>query len=383
MASAVAARYPADMTALDVLAVHREADPRLDTAVNLNDFEAIARDRMAPAAYDYVAGGAGDEWSLARNLAGWRDRTLRPRVLVDVSTVDAATTMLGTPVSMPLAIAPMASHGLAHPDAEVATARAAAAAGVPFILSTMSSCSIEDVAGSAPDAIRWFQLYTQPDPGVSRGLIERAAAAGYDAVVLTVDLPVLGNRERDRRHGFDLDVPHGNFAPDSEAATAADLLQRGLSALGAVRHTSLRWEDVAEIRSWSSLPLVLKGILTGEDARLALDHGADAVVVSNHGARQIDGVPAAIDVLEEVVAAVDGRTEVWVDGGVRRGIDIVVARALGARGVLLGRPILYALAAGGQAGVERALGLLRTEFELALALVGAPTVEDVGRTHVA
>jgi (S)-2-hydroxy-acid oxidase len=369
------------MTALDVLAVRREADPRLAAVVNLLDFEAIARDRMAHSAYDYVAGGAGDEWSLGRNLAAWREHPLRPRVLVDVSTVDAATTMLRVPVSMPVGIAPTASHGLAHPDAELATARAAATAGVPFILSTMSTYSIEDVAAAAPEATRWFQLYTQPDPAISRRLVERAEEAGFRAIVVTVDLPVLGNRERDVRNEFDLDVPRGNFA-QADTDRSAEVRVGDLPLLGADRHTNLRWEDLAGIRSWTSLPIVLKGILTGEDARLAVEHGADAVVVSNHGARQLDGVPAPLDVLEEVIAAVGGRTEVWVDGGVRRGIDIVVALALGARGVLLGRPVFYALAAGGQAGVELALGLLRTEFELALTLVGARTVDDIGRAHV-
>ncbi|HYC07780.1 MAG TPA: alpha-hydroxy acid oxidase [Candidatus Binatia bacterium] len=370
------------MTAVDVLAVHREADARLGSVVNLLDFEAIARDRMAPAAYGYVAGGAGDEWSLARNLAAWREHPLRPRVLVDVSDLNAATTLLGTPVSMPVGIAPTASHGLAHPDAELATARAAATAGVPFILSTMSTYSIEDVAAAAPDAIRWFQLYTQPDPTVSRQLVERAEAAGFRAIVVTVDLPILGNRERDVRNGFDLDVPRGNFAAVAGTDRTAEAGVGELPLLGAVRHTNLRWRDLAEIRSWTSLPIVLKGILTGEDARLAVDHGADAIVVSNHGARQLDGVPAPLDVLEEVVAAVGGRTELWVDGGVRRGIDIVVALALGARGVLVGRPVLYALAAGGQAGVELALALLQAEFELSLALVGARTVGDIGRAYV-
>ncbi len=373
------------MSATDAAPGHGETGSLRDAVVNLAGFEPIAREVMDPAAFDYVAGGAGDEWTLARNLDAWRERVLRPRVLVDVSTVETATTMLGTPVAMPIGIAPMASHGLAHPDAERATARAAAAAGAPFILSTMSTSTIEEVAAAAPDGIRWFQLYTQRDRAVARRLTQRAEAAGFGAVVLTVDLAVLGNRERDRRSGFVLDVPLGNLATDravdpDEAAGPDE--EASFAAPGGVRHMSLRWEDLAEIRSWTSLPLVLKGILTGEDARIAVEHGADAIVVSNHGARQLDGVPAAIDALEEVVAAVDGRTEVWVDGGVRRGIDVVVARALGARGVLVGRPILYALAAGGQAAVERALGLLRAELETALALMGTATVEDVGRAHV-
>lgn len=370
------------MTASNVLAARREVDSRLASVVNLGDFEAIARDLMAPAAFDYVAGGAGDEWSLARNLAAWRDHPIRPRVLIDVSTVDPSTTLLGTTVAMPLGIAPMASHGLAHVDAETATARAAATAGVPFILSTMSTASIEEVAAAAPDGILWFQLYSQRDRSVARRLVERAEAVGFRGLMVTVDLAVLGNRERDRRSGFALDVPLGNFAGRIDRDAAAGLEEASFGALGGVRHVSLRWEDLGEIRSWTSMPVVLKGIMTGEDARLAVEHGADAIVVSNHGARQIDGVSAPIDVLEEVVSAVGGHTEVWVDGGVRRAIDIVVARALGARGVLIGRPILYALAAGGQAGVERALTLIHEELEIALALVGAPTVDDIERDHV-
>jgi 4-hydroxymandelate oxidase len=338
--------------------------------VNLHEFERHAAASMAPSAYDYVAGGSWDEVSLGEVDTAWRRYRLRPRVLVDVSRIDPSTTLLGAPAAFPVATAPMAVQGLAHPEGEIATARAAAAAGVPFTLSTMSSCSIEEVAEAAPDGVRWFQLYTQAHPGRSRSLVERAAAAGYSAVVLTVDLPVLGYRERDRRHVFEL--PRlGNFAGEP------------LSPLHGDPGPSLTWDDLATIRSWSGLPLVLKGIMTAEDARLAAEHGADGIVVSSHGARQLDRVAAPIDVLEEVVAAVAGRAEVWVDGGVRRGLDIAIALALGARGVLVGRPILWALAAGGQNGVERALAILREEFEITLALLGAATPAAIRREHVA
>jgi 4-hydroxymandelate oxidase len=373
------------VTLTDALATARDPDARLASTFRLQEFEAIARERMTPAAFDYVAGGAGDETSLGENVAAWRRRILRPRVLVDVSTVDSSATVLGSRVAMPLAIAPMASHGLAHPDAEVAVARAAATAGVPFTLSTMSTRSIEEVAAAAPDGIRWFQLYIQEDRGLARAFTERAAAAGYRAIVLTVDLPVLGIRERDRRRGFTLDVPLGNFAGRTEFAGRTDpkaSATDGYAMVAGVREASLVWADIATIRGWTDLPLVLKGILTAEDARLAVDHGADAIVVSNHGARQLDRVAAPIDVVEEVVAAVDGRAEVWVDGGARRGIDLVVARALGASCVLIGRPILWALAAGGEAGVDRALAILREELEVALALVGAATLSGIARTHV-
>lgn len=355
------------------------------SAHTLADFEAPARAAMEPAAFDYVTGGAWDEITLAENEAAWRRRRLRPRVLTDVSRVDPSTTLLGSTSALPLAIAPMAAHGLAHPHGEVATARAAAAAGVPFTLSTMSSRSIEEVAAAAPTGTNWFQLYTQADPGRSRELVERAAAAGYGAVVLTVDLPRLGYRDRDRRSGFDLPAL-GNFPADRPThrpefgGTNSD--PTGFGRLDAPGHR-LTWSDLAAIRSWSDLPLVLKGILTAEDAHLAVEHGADAIVVSNHGGRQLDRVPAAIDVLEEVLDAVAARTEVWVDGGVRRGLDIAIAVALGARGVMLGRAALWALAAGGQAGVERALAIIGEEFEIALTLLGAASPADLRPAHVA
>jgi 4-hydroxymandelate oxidase len=382
----------------DPLATHREVDPRLDGVVALADFEPIARDRMDPAAFDYVAGGAWAEITLRENVAAWSRRRFRPRVLVDVSTITTDTTILGRPVTLPLAIAPMAAHGLAHPDAEAATARAAMAAGVPFCLSTMSSRSIEEVAAAADGAAapgtpapRWFQLYLQADRGLDRELVERAATAGFDAIVLTVDLPVLGYRERDLRTGFRLDVPLGNFGPGwspvdgsphpASASAARDgpagPSDDGYAMLGQQRHLGLRWEDLAEIRSWSRLPFALKGILTAEDAARAAELGVDAVIVSNHGARQLDRAPAPVDVLGEVVAAVDGRCEVLVDGGVRRGLDIAIALALGARAVLVGRPIMWALASGGEAGVSRALEIVRDELERALGLLGAPSVADL------
>ena len=343
--------------------------------VSLLDFEPLARRAMHRGAYDYVAGGSWDELSLGENVAAWRRRTLRPRVLVDVARVSAATTMLGQACAMPVAIAPMAGAGTAHPDGDVASARAAAAAGIPFILSTFSTRSIEEVAAATPDATRWFQLYVQADPERSRNLVERADAAGYRAIVLTVDLPVRGYRERDRRSGFDAPAPvaaAGVAAADGAGEPAGDLLTR-----------SLTWADLPAVRSWApSLPLVLKGILCADDARLAVEHGADAIVVSNHGARQLDRVPATVDALEEIVEAVRGRAEIWVDGGVRRGLDVAIALALGARGVLLGRPAFWALATGGQACVERALAIVREELETALALLGTPTPSDITRAHV-
>jgi isopentenyl diphosphate isomerase/L-lactate dehydrogenase-like FMN-dependent dehydrogenase len=362
-------------------------DPLLDSApiVALRDFEGLARAAVEPDAWDYIAGGAWDEVSLAEAETAWRRRRLRPRVLVDVSKVDPATTMAEVAVTMPVAIAPMAAHRLAHPSAELATARAANAAGVPFTLSTMSSASIEDVAAAAPDGIRWFQLYTQADPKGSRSLVARAADAGYSALVVTVDLPVLGYRERDLRSGFDLSAGRGNL-PDRDpdlAARGGTRPESGYDILRDELDRGLTWRDIETIRSWSGMPIIIKGILTAEDARIAAAEGVDGIVVSNHGARQLDRAVATADVLEEVVEAVAGAAEVWVDGGIRRGLDVVTALALGARGVLVGRPILWALAAGGQAGVERALAILRTETIIAMTLLGARTPDELTRGHVA
>jgi isopentenyl diphosphate isomerase/L-lactate dehydrogenase-like FMN-dependent dehydrogenase len=362
----------------------RDAGVDLDRIVALREFEPIARTAMEPAAFDYVAGGSWDEQSLGEAEAAWRRRRLRPRVLVDVSCVDPSTTLAGDPAALPVGIAPMAAHGLAHPDAEPAMARAAAAARIPFAASTMSTASMEEIAAAAPAAARWFQLYPQSDPGRTRSLVERADAAGYTAVLVTVDLPVLGYRERDLRSGFDLSVTHGNF-PDAgpDHASHDGTVDGGYDLVSETIDRGLVWDDLAELRSWTPRRLFLKGILTAEDARMAVDHGVDGIVVSNHGSRQLDRTVATADALEEVVATVDGRAEVWVDGGIRRGLDVVTALALGAQGVLVGRPILYALAAGGEAGVARALAILRQETILAMTLLGTPTVADLTRENVA
>ena len=353
---------------------------RLARIVTLADFEPLARAVMEPSAFDYVAGGSWDEVSLHENIAAWRRRRFRPRVLLDVSGVDPTSTFLGQPSALPVAVAPMAFQSLAHSEGEIEAARGAAAAGIPYTLSTTSSQPIESVAAGAPDGTIWFQLYTQADPAVTRSLVERAEAAGCRAIILTVDLPVLGYRDRDRRAGFLL--PHmGNFEDVSATHGRAALDSPTLLHAPGMEPT-LVWADLATIRSWTSLPLVLKGIMTAEDARLAVEHGVDGIIVSNHGARQLDRVPAAVDVLAEVVRAVGGRAEVWVDGGVRRGLDIAIACALGAQGVLVGRPVYWALAAGGAAGVERAIAILREEFELALALLGTPTPADIGPSHL-
>lgn len=352
----------------------------LAAIVNLHEFEAHGRARLAGPAWDYIAGGAWDEITLAENDAAWREFRFAYRVLTDIRKVDVGGSFLGRPSALPIAIAPMAAQAMAHPDAEGAMTRAAAAAGIPMILSTSASMTPEEVAAVAPDAVapdadRMFQLYLLRDLGYTRSLVERAEIAGYRAIVLTVDLPVLAYRERDRRNAFVL--PR---MPLVEAAAGAARGRYG--GLDDQRAIGLTWADLAEIRSWSKLPLVLKGLVAPDDARLAVEHGADAIVVSNHGARQLDRSLATADALEAVVSAVDGRAEVWVDGGIRRGLDIAIALALGASGVLVGRPFYWALAAGGQAGVERAIAILRAELELALPLLGCASLADLSAVLV-
>jgi 4-hydroxymandelate oxidase len=339
---------------------------------------------MEPAAWDFLMGGAEDEITLAENVAAFRRRRLLPRVLVDVVDVDVRRRVLGTEVAFPIGVAPVAAQVLAHPEAEAATARAAAAAGAIFCLSTVSSRSIEDVAAAVPaDARRWFQLYVNEDQEFTRSLVRRAEDAGYEAIVLTVDLPVLGYREREKRRGWELDTPLGNF--DRSMVMAVDSDRSGeveIDRLLDTRHVRLTWDDLATIRSWSSLPLILKGILHPDDARLAVEHGAAGVVVSNHGGRQLDRAPATLDVLEAVVAAVDGRAEVYLDGGVRRGSDALMAIALGATAVFAGRPFVTALGVAGEAGVDRAFAILREELERAMALLGTSKLTDVRRDHI-
>ncbi|MGH2728991.1 MAG: alpha-hydroxy acid oxidase [Actinomycetota bacterium] len=347
----------------------------MKNVVRLDDFEALAKERMEPAAYDYYAGGAADEITLADNVDAFRRFRLRPRVLVDISGLDPSTTMLGERVAMPVGVTPTALQTLANPEGEVATARAAAEAGVLFGLSSISGRALEDVGSVAGP--QWFQLYVHKDKGVAKALLERAVAAGFKAIVLTVDLPVPGYRERELRSGLQLqEGAFGNFA---ELATHGLKL---LDVIEGVVNPSLTWDDLEWIRSVVDLPLLIKGILTAEDAAIAVDNGVAGIVVSNHGGRQLDRVSASIDVLEEVVDAAAGRCEVYLDGGVRRGTDVLVALALGARGVFIGRPFLYALAAGGQEGVAHALKLIKLEVANAMALLGTPTVNDVTRSHV-
>jgi len=343
----------------------------LSAVVNLSDFEALAVERMTPAAYGYVAGGAWDEISLRESVEAWTRFRFVPRVLRDVRTVDVSGTFLGRKAALPTAVSPTAAQGLAHPNAEAEMLAGAAAAGIPHCLSTTSSMSLEDVAAAAPDAERWFQLYIVGGMGYSRSLVERAEVAGYRAIVLTVDLPVLGKRERDIRLGFEMPplahIDAVDDEHDSRYGALADPLKAGLT-----------WDSLAEIRSWSSLPLIVKGVLAPDDARRAVDAGVDGIVVSTHGGRQLDRVIATADALRPIVQAVDRRCEVWVDGGIRRGLDVVAALCLGATGALIGRPFYWALAAAGREGVEHAAGILRAELEIALPLLGCSSIDELG-----
>ncbi len=337
--------------------------------------ERRARERLDAAAYDYYAGGADDELTLADNVAAWTRWRLRPKVLRDVSAVDPATTVLGVPVRTPVLVAPTAYQRMAHDEGEVATARGAAAVGTLLCVSTLATVALDEVAAAAPDAPRWFQLYVRRDRAWTAELVARAAAAGYRAIVLTVDVPVLGRRWREERNDFTL--PTGMVM--ANVGTAPPTVKgSGLAAYAASEFDpALTFDDVGWLCSLSDLPVVVKGVLRGDDAAAAVDAGAAAVVVSNHGARQLDTAIATADALPEVAAAVGDRAEVYVDGGIRRGTDVVKAVALGARAVLVGRPVLWGLATGGADGVAAVLTELTEEVVRALMLCGAATLDDV------
>jgi isopentenyl diphosphate isomerase/L-lactate dehydrogenase-like FMN-dependent dehydrogenase len=338
--------------------------------VNLDDFEPLARRRLEPGAYAYYASGAADEITLKNNAAAFRRRRLVPRILVDVSAIDTSAEVLGKPVAMPVGMSPTGLHGLAHPDGEVASARAITDAGCIFCESTVASRSLEDVA-TACDGRLWFQLYVQKDRGFTGELIGRAVASGYEAIVFTADLPVVGYREGEMR--VPLQIGHDAFGNYVRRDTSGEMM----AVIGAEFDQALTWQDIEWVRSQTDLPLVLKGVMSSDDARLAVAHGVDAVIVSNHGGRQLDRTLASIDALPAVVDAVDGAAEVYLDGGVRRGADVAIALALGATAVFLGRPLLYALAVAGQEGVAHAVALLRAELENTMALLGTTAIPEI------
>ncbi len=377
----------------------------LKRAFSIDDLERLASRKLARAVYDFYAGGAEDEACMHRNRAAFGRLELVPRILAGVSDVQLESRLLGAPAGMPLAIAPMGAVGFGRRGGDLELARAAAVARVPYVLSTTGTASIERIASDAGGRL-WFQLYPLRRREVSEKLVQRAQAAGYEALVVTVDVPVGGKRERDLRNDFAMPfrfTPRNMLGFAMRPRWALDMLIRGVptlenlaqltgddstahslarsssnaSSVGGEFDMSFRWSDLASIRSQWKGKLLIKGVLHPEDALRAVEHGCDAVIVSNHGGRQLDSAPSPVSVLPEVVQAVGGRAEVWVDGGIRRGADIVKARALGATGVLVGRPLLWGVCAGGEEGATRALSIFRDEMSKTLHLCGIGSIEAI------
>jgi isopentenyl diphosphate isomerase/L-lactate dehydrogenase-like FMN-dependent dehydrogenase len=346
--------------------------------VSCADYERLAEERCESGYWGYVAGGAGDEVTLRENVAAFGRVQLRPRMLVDVSKVTTRSSVLGAEVAMPVLVAPTSLQRVAHPDGEAGLARAAEAAETVYCLSSLASVRPRELAEAVPGAFRWFQLYWSHDWEFTRELVAEAAETGYSALVLTVDFATAGPRDRDRRSGYSL--PEGLPTPNLPRSLGTSAYFH--DTLSEVVDPSLTWRDLESLRSECPLPLVVKGVLTAEDATLAVEHGAAGIVVSNHGGRQLDGVPATLDVLPEVAEAIGGRAEVYLDGGIRRGTDVAKALALGARAVLVGRPALWGLAADGEEGARHVLEILREEIRLAQVLLGCPSPDDIGPAHV-
>jgi lactate 2-monooxygenase len=359
--------------------------------ISPEDWEAGARAALAPGPFDYVAGGAGSEATMRANREAFERRRLRARMLVGTADRDLSIEVLGLRSPVPFLLAPVGVLSIVHPDAERAVARAAAATGVPMVLSSAASTSLEDVAVAAPDAPRWFQLYWWGDRELAGSLVDRAAAAGYGALVVTLDTLTLGWRDRDLRNGY-LPFLTGEglaqffsdplFRERLDSPPEEDVATASLVALATFPNLGLTWADLAWLRDRTSLPVLVKGVLTAEDARLALEHGVEGLVVSNHGGRQVDGAVAALDALVEVRDAVGADTTVLMDSGIRRGSDVLKALALGADAVLLGRPYVWGLAVAGQAGVETVIRQLAAELDLTCALAGVPVARDAGRSLV-
>nr|AVP27295.1 peroxisomal glycolate oxidase [Spirogyra pratensis] len=351
--------------------------------VNVTEFQAIAKQKLPKQTYDYYASGAEDEWSLRENRNAFERITFRPRILIDVSKIDLTTSVLGYRLSMPIMVAPTAMQKMAHPDGELATARAATSMNTAMTLSSWATSSVEEVSSTGP-GLRFFQLYVYKNRDVVLQLVRRAEKAGFKAIALTVDTPRLGRREADIRNKFVL--PPGLTLKNFEGLDLGKMDQTedsGLASYVAGQiDRSLSWKDVKWLQSVTSMPILVKGVITGEDAKIAVECGASGIIVSNHGARQLDYVSSTINALEEVVKATAGRIPVFLDGGVRRGTDVLKALALGAKGVFVGRPVVFALASDGEAGVKKCLQMLRDEFELAMALAGCTKISDINRSLV-
>ncbi|NUR58816.1 MAG: alpha-hydroxy-acid oxidizing protein [Catenulispora sp.] len=353
--------------------------------LRVSDYRDFAAERLPKPVWDFVDGGSGDERTLHGNTAAFDRYKLRPRILTDVEKVDTRITLFGTPLDTPIGLAPIAYHRLLHPDGEVATARGAGRAGALLVVGIFASRTLEDVAAVASGPL-WLQLYWLRQRAVLEQLVERAEAAGYEAFVVTLDAKQIGQRLRDMRNEFSL--PEGMAAVNVDPAEMAQAHQAtaGDSAIAAHAESSfdraLTWADLAWLRARTSKPILVKGVLTAEDARLAVEHGVDGIVVSNHGGRQLDNAMASIDALEEAVQAVGGTIPVLVDGGFRRGTDVFTALALGATAVLLGRPFLWGLAVDGADGVGSVLTMATAELKHTMTLMGTPNLAAIERTAV-
>ncbi|KAK4525014.1 hypothetical protein GAYE_SCF07G2918 [Galdieria yellowstonensis] len=355
--------------------------------VNVYEYEILAKQKLPKMAYDYYASGADDQYTLEDNILAFRKLRLRPRVLIDISVQDISANILGIPCSFPFVIAPTAMQKMAHPEGEVAVARAAAKSKVIMTLSSLSTCSIEEVAKAAPQGPKWFQLYVYRDREITKRLVQRAEQAGYSAVVVTVDTPKLGRREADVHNKFELPqhLTFANFvdSADVDRQRTKKVDGSGLAAyIASLFDPSLSWKDIHWLKTVTKLPILLKGVLDEKDAERATQVGVAGIIVSNHGARQLDSSPATIDCLESVVKGVRGKIPVLLDSGVRRGTDIIKALALGAQGVCVGRPILWGLAVAGEEGVRRVIELFRSEFDLDMGLLGCPSIADIRRDMV-
>jgi (S)-2-hydroxy-acid oxidase len=352
--------------------------------VNVAEYERFAESSLSKNAFGYYASGSNDMITLRENRAAFTRLRLMPKVLVDVSNINMQTTILGQKVAFPICIAPTAMQRMAHDDGESATSKAAARHGILMTLSSWSTLPLEDVAAAAPQGFRWFQLYVYKDREVTLDLVKRAERAGYKAFAVTVDTPILGRREADLKNKFALPshLTMGNFA-STGGAHAQGTKQSGSSGSGLASYVSslidrtLNWDDIAWLRRNTTLKIVVKGVMTVDDALISIRNGVDAIWISNHGARQLDTTPATIEVLPEIARAVAGRVELYIDGGISRGTDALKAIALGARAVFIGRPVLWGLAHSGEEGVYNVVNLLKEEFALAMALSGCVKVEDI------
>jgi isopentenyl diphosphate isomerase/L-lactate dehydrogenase-like FMN-dependent dehydrogenase len=351
----------------------------VDELICVRDFERAAEEKLEAGIAGYFFGGACDEVTLRDNRAAWGRWRLRPRMLAGCGEWGTRAEVLGGEVSMPILVAPVAYQRLVDSEGEPAMARAAAAAGTVMCLSTLATTRPSEVGAGAPAGRRWFQLYCFRDEAVTEALMDEAIESGFEAIVVTVDAPRGGRRERDLRTGFK--IPEGLGVPSVQAALGSERAVT-IEETFALMDPGLSWRDLERLAADCGVPVLVKGLLTAEDAALAVEHGAAGVVVSNHGGRQLDCVPATADVLPEVVEAVEGRATVLVDGGIRRGTDVAIALALGADAVMVGRPVLWGLAVGGEEGARRVLALLREELELALALCGCASPGELGREHL-